>query len=67
MYSNACNVIDNNNRMRKSDLAEDKYGVTQSGYFILATKLFSSFCPVGSVQLGSYFEELQSNETELYS
>ena len=33
----ACNAIDNHNRMRQSDIALDKYWVTQSGYFILAT------------------------------
>ena len=36
-YFNACNAIDNHNRMRQSDLALEKYWVTQSGYFILAT------------------------------
>ena len=36
-YFNACNAIDNHNRMRQSDLLLDKYWVTQSGYFILAT------------------------------
>ena len=36
-YSNACNAIDNHNRMRQSDLSLEKYWVTQSGYFRLAT------------------------------
>ena len=36
-YFNACNSIDNHNRMRQSDLSLDKYWVTQSGYFRLAT------------------------------
>ena len=36
-YYNACNAIDNHNRMRQSDIALDKYWVTQSGYFRLAT------------------------------
>ena len=36
-YLNACNAIDNNNRIHKSDLALDKYWVTQNGYFRLAT------------------------------
>ena len=36
-YFNAYNAIDNQNRMRQSDLALDKYWVTQSGYFRLAT------------------------------
>ena len=36
-YFNACNAIDNQNRMRQSDLSLEKYWVTQSGYFILAT------------------------------
>ena len=36
-YYNDCNSIDNHNRIQKSDLALDKYWVTQSGYFILAT------------------------------
>ena len=35
-YFSACNAIDNNKSMRKSDLALDKYWVTQSGYFRLA-------------------------------
>ena len=33
---NACNAIENHNRMRHSDLVLDKYWVTQSGYFRLA-------------------------------
>ena len=36
-YFNSCNALDNNNRMRKSDLALDKYWITQSDYFRLAT------------------------------
>ena len=36
-YFNDCNAIDNQNRMRQSDLALDKYWVTQSGYFRLST------------------------------
>ena len=36
-YFNACNEIYNQNRMRKSDLAIEKYLVTQSGYFRLVT------------------------------
>ena len=36
-YFNACNTIDNHTRMRKCDIALDKYWVTQSGYFRLAT------------------------------
>ena len=36
-YFNACNTIDNHNRMRQYDLDIDKYWVTQSGYFRLAT------------------------------
>ena len=36
-YFNACNATDNHNRMWQSDLALDKYLVTQSGYFILST------------------------------
>ena len=35
-YLNACNAIYNQNRMRKSDLALDKYWVTKSSYFRLA-------------------------------
>ena len=38
-YFNACNTIDNQNRIRKSDIALDKYWVTQSGYFRLANTL----------------------------
>ena len=34
---NACNAIENQNRMRQSDLFLEKYWVTQSGYFRLAT------------------------------
>ena len=34
---NACNTIDNQNTMRKSYLALEKYWVTQSDYFRLAT------------------------------
>ena len=36
-YFNACFAIDNHNRMWQSDLALEKYWVTQSGYFRLAT------------------------------
>ena len=36
-YFNACNAIGNHNRMWKSDIALEKYWVTQSGYFRLAT------------------------------
>ena len=36
-YSNACNAIEIHNSMRQSDLALDKYWVTQSGYFRLET------------------------------
>ena len=36
-YFNVCNTIDSNNRMQQSDLLLDKYWVTQSGYFRLAT------------------------------
>ena len=35
-YFNACNAIDNHNIVLQSDLALDKYWVTQSGYFRLA-------------------------------
>ena len=36
-YFNACNAIYNHNRWWQSDLSLDKYWVTQSGYFRLAT------------------------------
>ena len=36
-YFNECNTIDNQNRMQKSDIELQKYWVTQSGYFRLAT------------------------------
>ena len=36
-HFNAFNAIHNNNSMRKSDLALDKYWGTQSGYFRLTT------------------------------
>ena len=36
-YFNACNAIDNHNRMRQSNISLEKYWVTQSGYFRLAT------------------------------
>ena len=36
-YFNACNAIDNHNMMWQSDLLLEKYWVTQSGYFRLAT------------------------------
>ena len=36
-YFNACNAIDNQNIIRQYYLAVDKYWVTQSGYFRLAT------------------------------
>ena len=36
-YFNACNTIYNHNRMRQSDLFLEKYWLTQSGYFRLAT------------------------------
>ena len=38
-YFNACNEIDNHNRMQQSGMALYKYWVTQSGYFRLATTL----------------------------
>ena len=36
-YFNACDAIYNHNRIRQSDIALDKYWVTQSRYFRLAT------------------------------
>ena len=36
-YLNACNAIYNHNSMQHSDIAPEKYWVTQSGYFIPAT------------------------------
>ena len=36
-YPIDCNKIDNQNSIRKSDIDLDKYWVTQSGYFRLAT------------------------------
>ena len=36
-YFNACNTIDNHNRMWQSDIAVEKYWATQSGYFRLST------------------------------
>ena len=36
-YFNACNTIENHNRIWKFDIAQEKYWVTQSGYFILET------------------------------
>ena len=36
-YFNACNAIYNHNRIRQSDISLEKYWVTQSGYFRLAT------------------------------
>ena len=36
-YFSACNAIKNQNRMQNSDLALEKYWVTQSGYFRLET------------------------------
>ena len=36
-YLNSCNSIDNNNRMWQSDLVLEKYWVTHSGYFRIAT------------------------------
>ena len=36
-YFNACNTIDNHNRIRQSNLALKEYFVTQSGYFRFAT------------------------------
>ena len=41
MYFNACNAIENKNRMRQYDLSIEKYWVTQSGYFRLATTVAS--------------------------
>ena len=38
-YFNACNAIDNHNRMRQSENFLDKYWVTQRSYFILETKV----------------------------
>ena len=36
-YFNACNSIDNHNRVRQYDLLLEKYWLTWSGYFRLAT------------------------------
>ena len=36
-YFNTCNSIDNNIRICQSDISLEKYWVTQSGYFRLAT------------------------------
>ena len=36
-YLNACNATANHTRMRQSNLSLEKYRVTQSGYFRLAT------------------------------
>ena len=36
-YLSDCNTIDNHNRICQSDLALEKYWVTHSGYFRLAT------------------------------
>ena len=36
-YFNSCNAMDKHNRMQQSDLALEKYCVTQGGYFRLAT------------------------------
>ena len=36
-HFNACNVIDNHNKMFQYDLEIDKYWVAQRGYFRLAT------------------------------
>ena len=36
-YFNACNAIENHNRMRQSYILLDKYWVTQTVYFRLAT------------------------------
>ena len=36
-YFNEFNSIENHNRMRQYDIALDKYWVTQSGYFRVAT------------------------------
>ena len=38
-YCNVCNAIYNQNKMRKYDLALNKYWVTQYGYSRLATKV----------------------------
>ena len=38
-YFNACNAIESHNMMRQSDLSLEKYWVTQSGYFRLATTM----------------------------
>ena len=36
-YLNACNAIDNHNKIRKYGLALEKYWATNTGYFRLAT------------------------------
>ena len=36
-YFSSYNAIENQNRMRQSDIALEKYWATQSGYFRLAT------------------------------
>ena len=39
MHFNDCNAIENHNKIQKYDLALEKYWVTQSGHFRLATTL----------------------------
>ena len=38
-YFNACNTIENQNRILKPEIVVKKYCVTQSGYFRLATEV----------------------------
>ena len=38
-YFSACTAIDSHDRMWKSDLSLEKYGMTQSGYFRLLAKV----------------------------
>ena len=43
-HFNACNSIDNHNRILQSDIALESYLVTHSGYFRLATTLALVMC-----------------------
>ena len=75
-YFNACNAIDNHNRMWQSDLFLNKYWVTHSGYFRLATTMTFSmgitdrkliyYHGVAEVNVDNKFSTLEYNNRTVY-
>ena len=47
-HFSACNAIDNHSRMSQSDVALEKYWVTQSVYFRLTHPVVVVYCIIGT-------------------